>query len=74
MLDELLDIKLRNSIAHGTFWFEGDTVFLAENSHLDEVEKLSLADFWIRTRRINIISHAFIETLIKKAEQGYFRL
>ena len=73
-LDDLLDVNLRNSIAHGTFWFEGDRVFLAQNSHLDEVEQLSLSQFWIRLRRINIISHAFIEILLKKAEKGYFKL
>jgi len=49
-------------------------VFLAENSYLAdaEVEKLPLIDFWKRIRRINVISNAFIETLAKKAEEGYF--
>ncbi|MGA2682977.1 MAG: hypothetical protein ABSF44_14400 [Candidatus Bathyarchaeia archaeon] len=69
-----MDVNLRNSIAHGTFWFESDMVFLAENSYLAdaEVEKLPLIDFWKRIRRINVISNAFIETLAKKAEEGYF--
>jgi hypothetical protein len=73
MLYDLVDVKLRNTLAHGTFWFDNGKVFLAQNSHPDEVEQLSLADFWKRTRRINIISHAFIETLLAKAKQGYFK-
>jgi len=73
-LNVLLDVNLRNSIAHGTFWFDGTSVFLAENSYLanDDVEKLDLIDFWKRIRRINLISHAFIERLVNKAEAGYF--
>jgi hypothetical protein len=73
-LDVLLDINLRNAIAHGAFWFDNGKVFLAQNSHLDEVEELSLKEFWLRLRRINIISHTFIEVLLTTISEGYFRL
>lgn len=73
-LDKIVDKDLRNSLAHGTYWFDKDKVFLAKNSYLDEVEQLSLAEFWKRTRRINIISHAFIETLMEKVKAGYFKV
>lgn len=72
-LDTLLDINLRNAMAHGAFWFDNGRVFLAQNSHLDEVEELSLKEFWLRLRRINIISHSFVEVLLLKIRKGYFR-
>ena len=66
-IDKLVNTKIRNSVAHGTFWFkEGGKVFLARNSHLEEVEEISLADFWIEAKKINIIATAFIETLLQK--------
>lgn len=72
-LEKMINTKVRNSVAHGTFWFvEGGKVFLAKNSYLEEVDEISLADFWIEMKRINIISMAFIETLLQKVREGYF--
>lgn len=72
-LDDSLDVKLRNSIAHGTFWFDGGKVFLSQNSYLDEVEPpININQFLWKIRQINLISHAFVETLVWKAEKGYF--
>lgn len=73
-LYEIIDMDLRNSLAHGTFWFDKNNVYLAENSYLDDVTVLTLAEFWKKTRRINIISHAFIEILMKKVKSNYFKL
>jgi hypothetical protein len=73
-LVKLIDLDLRNSLAHGTFWFDRGKVFLAQNSYLDEIQAIPLVEFWKKTRRINIISHAFIKVLMKKLKEGYFKL
>ena len=74
-LERMIDTKLRNALAHGTFWFmEGGRVFLATNSYLEEVEEITLMEFWIEVRKMSIIGIAFINTLHRKIEEGYFKL
>jgi hypothetical protein len=74
-LEEMVDTKIRNPLAHGTFWFKkGGKVCLATNSYLEEVEEMSLAEFWIETKKMNIIAIALIEVLKKKIDANYFRL
>ena len=72
----LLDIELRNSIAHGAIWYDPELrkVCLAENSYLDEIIKIGFDDFWIRVKKQNIYALAFIEVLWRKFEEGFFKL
>ena len=72
-LKKLIDTDLRNSLAHGTFWFKHDKMFLAKNSYLQEVREMSLADFMKESKRINVIAHAFTYTLGKKINEGFFK-
>lgn len=73
-LEEMVDRELRNALAHGGIWFgDGDKVFLARNSHLENPKEITLYEFMIRVKRQNIVSHAFIEVLMEKVRQGYFR-
>lgn len=72
-LKPLIDLELRNALAHGAFWFEsGGEVYMAENSYLDNPKNLKFYQFLIRTKRQNIVAHAFIDTLVEKVNQGYF--
>lgn len=74
-LEKMVDTKLRNCLAHGTFWFKrGGKVFLASNSYLEEVNEMPLYKLVIEAKKMNIIAHAFVDTLIQKVRQGYFRL
>lgn len=73
-LEPLIDLELRNSLAHGAFWFEaGGEVFITPNSHLEKPKNLKLYDFFIRVKKQNIVAQALIEALVGKAKQGYFR-
>jgi len=73
-IEDKIDYELRNSLAHGTFWFGGEgKVFLAENSYLEGVQEIPLHKFFVRVKDQNIVAHAFIQALIGKTEQGYFR-
>jgi hypothetical protein len=55
-LRKMVDTKIRNSLAHGTFWFKkGGKVCLATNSYLEEVEEMPLSEFWIEIKKMNII-------------------
>ena len=71
-VESIIDFELRNSLAHGTFWFGAKTVFLAENSYLENVQAVPLVDFLIRVKDQNIAAHAFITALNNKIKQGYF--
>lgn len=71
-VEDKIDFRLRNSLAHGTFWFGKGTIFLAENSFLENVQSMSLGDFFIKVKNQNIVSHALIEALLNKRRQGYF--
>jgi hypothetical protein len=74
-LRKMVDTKIRNSLAHGTFWFKkGGKVCLATNSYLEEVEEMPLSEFWIEIKKMNIIAITFIEVLRKKIHANYFRL
>jgi len=74
-LIKMIDTDIRNSLAHGTFWFkEGGRVFLATNSYLDEVKEMPLHQFWIEIKKINVISIAFTHILHEKIMAGYFRI
>lgn len=73
-LKTMINTRIRNPLAHGTFWFmEHGRVFLASDSYLTAVDEISLVDFWIETKKINVISIAFTDTLVEKINEGYFR-
>ena len=71
-VEDKVDFKLRNSLAHGTFWFGNGIVFLAENSYLEQIQPIPLGDFLIRIKEQNIVAHALIKALLNKKKQGYF--
>jgi len=73
-LDKIVDCNLRNILAHGGILFESiDEVYLMQNAHLENLEKINLVDFMIRVKKQNIVAHAFIEALMEKVRIGYFR-
>jgi hypothetical protein len=71
-LKKLIDTDLRNSLAHGTFWIENKTMVLADTSYLENVKKLSLSEFVIESKKVNVIAHVLISVLIKKIGEGFF--
>ena len=72
-LRKLLDTELRNSLAHGTCWVENKTIVLADNSYLQNIRRLSLAEFMIESKKVNVIAHSFTFTLVKKINEGFFK-
>lgn len=73
-LESLIDLELRNALAHGAFWFEaGGIGYIARNSHLENPKKISFVDFMIRGKKQNIVALAFVEVLMEKVSQGYFK-
>jgi len=71
-LKKLIDTDLRNSLAHGTFWIENKTIVLADTSYLENVKKLSLSEFIIESKKVNVIAHALIFVLVRKIGEGFF--
>jgi len=73
-LEQLIDLELRNALAHGAFWFEaGGEGYLTQNSHLENPKNLKFYEFLIRGKKQNIVAHAFIEVLMERVKQDYFK-
>ncbi len=72
-LNELVDIDLRNNLAHGTFWFRKGTLFLAEDSYLRKVKEVALGKLFIELMSMSIAFDALVHALKQKEGQGYFR-
>lgn len=73
-LNRIVDVKLRNTIAYGTFLFErGGKVFLSKNSYLDTMNEIPLHEFWISIKKQNIVALPFIDVLGKKINESYFK-
>lgn len=69
-----IDTRLRNSIAHGLFWFErGGKVYVADNGYLENIRQISLTELLIISKKHNILVHSFISVLREKINQGYFK-
>jgi len=73
-LKNLIDTDLRNSLAHGTFWIENKTIVLADTSYLENTKRLSLTEFMIESKRVNVIAHALVYVLDKKINEEFFKL
>jgi len=71
-LNNLINTDLRNHLAHGTFWFQGNTLFHAENSYLEESTKMPLGKLMFENLKMNLITNALVHTLKQKEEHGYF--
>jgi len=73
-LEPLIDLELRNALAHGAFWFEtGGQAYISLDSHLKSPKSMKFAEFMIRVKKQNIVAHAFIEVLVERVRQGYFK-
>lgn len=64
-LKKMINPQIRNSLAHGTFWFDYQTIYLATNSHLEKVDEMNIRDFWMEIF-MNIIAHALIDVIGQK--------
>ena len=71
-LKKMINLRVRNSLAHGTYWFNQQTIYLATNSYLEEITCMDIGDFWIELKNMNVISLALIDALDKKRSEGYF--
>jgi hypothetical protein len=73
-LEPLIDLELRNALAHGAFWFEtGGQAYLSPDSHLESPKNIKFVEFMIRVKKQNITAHAFVEVLVERVRQGYFK-
>jgi hypothetical protein len=71
-LNSLIDTDLRNSLAHGVFWFEEGVLFLAPNSYLEKAKEMPLAKLFMENMKMTILANALVHTLKQKEENGYF--
>jgi len=71
--DEAFDLNLRNSIAHGAFWFESDKWHLTSDPHFKNIKLLTLADLMMLAIKADVGAKAFIDALNNERKKGTFR-
>lgn len=71
--DTVFDKDIRNSLAHGSFWFEKREICLASDPHLKEIRRMHLEEFMKVVIRANVAAIAFIHVLHMEINKGTFR-
>jgi hypothetical protein len=70
---EAFNLNLRDSFAHGSFWFSDNELHYTSDPHLTVVNHMSLADFMKTSMKTNVAAHAFIDVLDSEINEGMFR-
>jgi hypothetical protein len=74
VFDKAYNLKLRNSIAHGAFWFDSGELYFTSDPHLlpGTVQHLSLVDLMKDSMKANVGAMAFIAALDDEINKGTF--
>jgi hypothetical protein len=67
-----LDPSFRNAVAHGIFGLQGKEIVLYRNAKFEILEKLSLADFMMRSKKQSTLTHCLINVIAEKKRTGFF--
>lgn len=67
-----LDLSFRNAVAHGMFGLQGDKIVLYRNAKFEILEKLSFADFMIRSKKQSVLAHCMFNVIAEKKRVGFF--
>jgi hypothetical protein len=65
--------KFRNSLAHGSWAIEEKLIVLFDDAKLIPYEKLTLADFIIKTKQQNILYSCLSFVINEEIKKGFFR-
>lgn len=70
--DILIDVELRNAVAHGLFWFENKEVhYCPKPEH--KPKQISLGKFLLKTKAQNIATKTLIGIIAHNVRQGFFK-
>jgi len=72
-LNDEIDSNLRNALAHGTFWIDGNHIYYCEDMRLINPKIIPLHKLMIRMKNANILSVCLFNLIIISAKQGFFR-
>jgi len=72
--DKAFSLKLRNSIAHGAFWFDSGKLYFTPDPHFKTIRHVTLVDLMKRSMEANVGAMAFIDALVEEINKGTFRL
>ncbi|MDH5770208.1 MAG: hypothetical protein OEZ25_02825 [Candidatus Bathyarchaeota archaeon] len=72
-LDKAFDTDLRNSLAHGSFWFENGRWCITSDPHFKKVICLELLEVMMKFKKANIVAMAFTDVLFEEINKGTFR-
>ncbi len=71
-LEPFVYSKFRNSLAHGVWAIENKEIVLFENAELIPYEKLTLADFMIKTKEQNLLYACLFYVITEKIKAMFF--
>lgn len=73
LIEDELDIELRNSFAHGTYRIEGPTFLYYTNiGELENPTPIPLHELWIKMKNHNLIYHCLAWLVSEKLGGGFF--
>ncbi len=73
LIEDELDIELRNSFAHGTYRIEGPTfLYYTSVGELENPTPIPLHELWIKMKNHNLIYHCLAQLVSEKLREGFF--
>ena len=67
------DQDIRNSLAHGSFWFENGKWCITTDAHMKRVKCFELLEVMKKFKRANTAAMAFTDVLLEEINKGTFR-
>lgn len=67
-----LELILRNTFAHQTYWFEKGELFYCENVSFQNINSINLGTLMQKAKRQNIIFQVFLRVFAEKIKDGFF--
>jgi hypothetical protein len=73
LIEDEIDIKLRNSFAHGLFRIVGQTfIYYMNVGELKKPISIQLHELWIKMKNHNLIYHCLVQLVTEKMKEGFF--
>ena len=71
-LIERIDVKLRNSFSHNTYWISNGKLFYCDNASLQNPKEMKISRLMQISKKQNILYQAFLRALAEKSKEGFF--
>jgi len=67
---KLLDSQIRNSLVHGTFWLDDDSIFYCDDIRLIKPREIKIFDLLMLVKKTHIVNTALFTVMVDYAVKG----